>query len=116
MKGYQVTFFTIEGRRHGPQAMGHWLIETARSLGIRGATLTAGVEGLGRNGRLHSAHFFELVDQPIEVTMVVDEAQCERLFAALDDAQADLFYVRTPVEFGVAGAAASSCPASGPNA
>lgn len=104
MNGYQVTFFTIEGRRHGHEPIGRWLTETARGLGIKGATLTVGVEGIGRHGRLHSAHFFELSDQPIEVTMVVDEAQCAQLFAVLEREQANVFYVKLPVEFGVAGA------------
>ena len=105
MNGYQVTFFTVEGRRHGREPIGHWLMETARSIGIKGATLTVGVEGIGRHGRLHSAHFFELADQPIEVTMVVDEAQCAQLFATLERERANVFYVKTAVEYGVVGAA-----------
>ncbi|MFO1292971.1 MAG: DUF190 domain-containing protein [Rubrivivax sp.] len=104
MNGFQLTFFTVEGRHHGRQSMGHWLLETARAQGIRGATLSAGIEGIGRNGRLHSAHFFELADQPVEVTMTLDAAQCERLFALLEREQANLCYVKTPVEFGVVGA------------
>lgn len=105
MQGFQVTFFTIENRRHRHQPMGQWLIETAQSLGITGATMTVGVEGIGRNGRLHSAHFFELADQPVEVTLAADAGQCEQLFALLEREQANLFYVKTPVEFGVVGAA-----------
>ena len=104
MNGFQLTFFTVEGRRHGQVPMGRWLTDTARALGISGATLTAGVEGIGRNGRLHSAHFFELTDQPVEVTMVVDAAQCDQLFATLEREQANVFYVKMPVEYGVAGA------------
>lgn len=104
MQGFQVTFFTVEGRRHGHQPTGHWLVEAAKSLGIRGVTMTVGIEGIGRNGRLHSARFFELADQPVEVTMTVDEAQCERLFALLERQQADVSYVKMPVEFGVVGA------------
>ena len=104
MNGFQLTFFTVEGRRHGQVPMGRWLTDTARALGVTGATLTTGVEGIGRNGRLHSAHFFELTDQPVEVTMVVDAAQCERLFATLEREQANVFYAKTPVEFGVIGA------------
>lgn len=104
MKGFQLTFFTVEGRHHGRQSIGHWLMETTKSLGIKGATLTVGVEGVGRHGRLHSAHFIELSDQPIEVTVAVDEAQCESLMAILEREHANLFYVKTPVEFGVVGA------------
>lgn len=104
MQGFQITFFTVENRRHGRHPMGHWLMETAKSLGITGATMTVGVEGIGRNGRLHSAHFFELADQPVEVTLVAGAEMCDQLFALLEREQANLFYVKTPVEFGLVGA------------
>ena len=103
MKGFQVTFFTEQGRRQGHQAVDTWLIELAKGLGIRGVTVAAGVEGVGRDGKLHSAHFIELADQPIEITMVATDEQLEKLFAQLEQEQANLFYVRTAVEFGVAG-------------
>ena len=103
MNGFQLTFFTVEGRHHGRQSMGHWLLETARAQGIRGATLSAGIEGIGRNGRLHSAHFFELADQPVEVTLAVTEEESARLFDRLRAEGVHLFYVKTPVEFGTLG-------------
>ena len=58
---------------------------------------------IGRDGRLHSAHFFELSDQPIEVTLVVTEDEWNRLAQALTAAQANVFFTKTPVEFGVLG-------------
>jgi len=103
MIGYQVTFFTEENRRLDHKPMHRWLLEVARSLDIRGLTTTVGVEGIGRDGRLHSAHFIELSDQPVEVTMAVTEAQCAALFELLEKNQANIFYVKTAVEFGVAG-------------
>jgi hypothetical protein len=33
------------------------------------------VQGIGRDGRLHSAHFIGLSDQPVEVTMALDPQQ-----------------------------------------
>ena len=104
MKGYQVTFCTGEGRHHGRKPMAHWLMETIKSLGVMGATMTVGVEGVGRDGKLHSAHFFELADQPIEVMVAVTADQCVQLFATLEREQANVFYVKMPVEFGVVGA------------
>lgn len=104
MKGYQVTFCTGEGRHHRGKPMGHWLMATIQSLGIPGATMTVGVQGVGRDGRLHSAHFFELADQPVEVMVAVTDAQCELLFATLAREQANVFYLKAPVEFGVVGA------------
>ena len=106
MKGYQVTFCTGEGRHHGRKPMAHWLMETIKSLGIMGATMTVGVEGVGRDGKLHSAHFFELADQPVEVMVAVTEDPCDLLLATpeLERKQANVFYAETPVEFGVVGA------------
>jgi PII-like signaling protein len=101
MKGYQVTFCTGEGRHHGRQPMAHWLMETIKSLGITEATMTVGVEGVGRDGKLHSAHFFELA---IEVMVAVTEDQCDRLFATLERERGNVFHVKAPVEFGVVGA------------
>ena len=103
MHGFQVTFFMEENRRHGHKPMHRWLREVAKSLDIKGMTTTVGVEGIGRDGRLHSAHFIELSDQPVEVTMAITEAQCAALFELLEKNQVNIFYVKTAVEFGVAG-------------
>jgi PII-like signaling protein len=103
MKGYQITFFTQQDRRHRQQPMAEWLMLAARDLGIRGATIVAGSEGYGQHRRIHSAHFFELADQPQEIVMAVSEDEAERLFAFLEEEGAHLFYVKTPVEFGVIG-------------
>jgi PII-like signaling protein len=103
MKGYQITFFTQQSRRHGHQGIEDWLRDVAKALGIRGLTVTTGVDGIGRSGKLHSSHFFELADQPIQATMVLDEAQSQALFERLAAEQANLFYVRIPAEFGVVG-------------
>jgi PII-like signaling protein len=108
MKGYQVTFFSQQGRRVGHKPVHDWLMDACRALGIKGVTTIAGVEGVGRGGRVHSAHFFELADQPLEITMALSEAQCIALFAHLQLENADLFYVKTAVEFGVVGAPAAT--------
>ena len=103
MKGFEVTFFTQQGRRHGNHPIHQWLMEVGKSLGIKGVTTVVGAEGIGREGRLHSQHFFELADQPIEVTMALTEKQSTAIFEYLEQAHADLFYVRTRVEFGRVG-------------
>jgi uncharacterized protein len=107
MKGYQITFFTQQDRRHKHQPMAEWLMLAARDLGVRGATVVAGSEGYGQHRRIHSAHFFELADQPQEVVMAVSEEEAERLFAYLRAEAVHLFYVKTPVEFGVLGETAT---------
>ena len=85
--------------------MAEWLMLAARDLGVRGATVVAGSEGFGQHRRIHSAHFFELADQPQEVMMAVSEDEADRLFAYLKEEAVHLFYVKTPIEFGILGEA-----------
>lgn len=103
MQGFQITFFTEQGRHHGHTHVHEWLMELAQSLGITGITTAAGAQGIGRDGRLHSAHFIELADQPIEVTMALSPEQCSTLLARLEAEKANVFYVKTAVEYGVVG-------------
>ncbi|MBF0424642.1 MAG: DUF190 domain-containing protein [Magnetococcales bacterium] len=103
MKGCQITFFTVQDHRHKGRPVGEWLVHLAREMGLRGATLVGGGEGFGRHHRLHSAHFFELADQPIEIVMVISEEEDKRLLERLRTEGVRLFYVKTPVEFGVLG-------------
>lgn len=104
MQGYQIVFFTQQGKCHQGKPLGEWLLLLARDLGLPGATLVAGSEGFGQHRRIHAAHFFELADQPQEVQMVASEADAERLFARLEAEGVHLFYVKTAVEFGTLGA------------
>jgi PII-like signaling protein len=103
MNGYQITFLTVEGHTHKGRPTGHWLVDLAKEMGLRGATLVAGIEGFGAHRRIHSAHFFELTDRPIEIVMAVTEEESQRLFERLREEQVHLFYVKTAVEFGVLG-------------
>ncbi|KAA0911119.1 DUF190 domain-containing protein [Pusillimonas sp. ANT_WB101] len=104
MTGYQVTFFTQQDRHHGHHPLHQWLMELLRTMGIRGATMTAAQEGLGIHHKLHSARFFDLADQPIEITVVLTNAECDDLMARLRaEADLHLFYAKSPVEFGVIG-------------
>lgn len=100
MKGFQITFFTEQNRKHGHQQLAEWLMDFARENGVTGATMTSGAESFGATGRMHSAHFFELADQPIAVTMAVDESTFNQLFNGLKKEKVSLFYVKSEVEFG----------------
>ena len=44
---------------------------------------------------IHSAHFFELSDQPVEVLVAVTSEQSVRLFERLRAEKVHLFYVKT---------------------
>jgi len=103
MNGYQITFFTRQDRRHKGKQIGEWLVGLVKELGLRGASLHAGGESFARGGRVHSAHFFELADQPVEVLFAVTEEEAARLFERLRAENVHLFYVKTAVEFGTLG-------------
>ena len=103
MNGYQLTLFTQQNRRHRGKPLPEWLVQLARELGLRGATVIPAAEGFGHHGRVHSAHFFELGDQPVEVLVAVTEDEAGRLFERLREEKLELFYVKSPVEFGVTG-------------
>ena len=103
MKGYQITFFTQQDRHHKRKPLAEWLMLAARDIGVLGVTIVSGSEGYGHHRRIHSARFFELADQPQEVVMAVSEEESLRLFELLKAEGVHLFYVKTPVEFGVLG-------------
>ncbi|WP_068827808.1 DUF190 domain-containing protein [Pseudomonas sp. BMS12] len=103
MNGYLLTFFTQQDRKHAGKPLAEWLLQLARDLNLRGATLVPATEGYGHGRRVHSAHFFELADQPLEVVLAVSEDECELLFQRLRDEGVKLFYVKAPIEFGTLG-------------
>jgi PII-like signaling protein len=103
MNGYQVTFFTQQDRRNHGLSLAEWLLKTAKELGISGGTVIPAAEGLGHDHRLHSAHFFELADQPVEITLVMSEAQTDQLFALLEKEDIRLFYTKVAVQYGTVG-------------
>jgi PII-like signaling protein len=65
-----------------PSILGRAILRqrVARQQSCTGTTTFAGVESLGSDGRRHSAKFFELVDQPIEIMMAVTEQQATAPF------------------------------------
>ncbi len=103
MQGFQLTFYTEQDKRHDGRPLTAWLVEEARRLGIGGATVIAASEGFGHHRKLHAARFFELDDQPVEVTMAVTGAEADAFMARLREAGVRLFYTRAPVEFGMTG-------------
>jgi PII-like signaling protein len=105
MQGYQVTFFTQEGRRYHGKQLSHWLMQLLQEMRVRGATHTIAAEGIGHSHRLHSWLFVELADRPEEVTLVATAEELEALFERLNREDIHLFYTKTPVEFGSVGKA-----------
>jgi len=100
--GYQLEFYTQQDFFRGGKHLSDWLVDVARSHGIREATAFVG-SGFGPDRRFASSQMFDLVDHTVQVTMIVSEEECERLFALLVAEKLDLFYVKLPVEFGKVG-------------
>lgn len=103
MNGYQITLYMEQGRRHRGHDITDWLLRLVRELGLHGATVETAMEGVGRSGRVHSARFVELADQPIQFVIVVTAAESDLLFSRLRAEELKLFYVKQPVEFGTTG-------------
>jgi PII-like signaling protein len=103
MNGYQINFFTVQDHRHKGKQVGDWLVQTAKNLGLTGATVIAGSEGFGFHRRIHSVHFVDLADQPLEIVMVLGIEETERLFEHIKNEGVHIFYSKTPVEFGTIG-------------
>lgn len=100
MEGYIVTFFTQQNRGQDGVSVARWIIEKAKQLGIRGATLLSGQAGFGHDGRFHSESIFDLEDRPLQVVLVLTQDECERLFAAIKEKQLSVFFTKTSAEFG----------------
>lgn len=104
MQGFQLTFFTQQDRYHRNLPLAEWLIREACKLGVTGATLITATEGFGRDRKLHSVHFFDLADQPIQILLAINEQDTIRLFDKLREEKINIFYIKTPIEFGMTGA------------
>jgi len=98
--GYQIKFFTQQNREHGGMPISEWILEEARQLGIRGATVQAGEEGFGHDGRFHSDNYFDFVDRPLQVVMALTPEEYTALFARIRDSGVNVFYTKTEIEFG----------------
>lgn len=70
---------------------------------LSGATVLTATRGLDHHGLVHSAHFFELADQPIQIQFAVMPEQATTLLDYLNSQAIELFYVKTPIEFGFVG-------------
>ena len=104
MNGFQLTFYTGQSRRIHHMPVGEWLLSIVKSMNIGGATLNTAIAGVGSDNKLHAAHFFDLADQPVEVTVVTSEKGCAKLFERLKtEEDLHLFYVKVPVEYGFIG-------------
>lgn len=100
MNGYEITFFTEQNKHHKQQLLTKWLLETCQKLKIKGATVSTHLESINHLGLHHSAHFFELADEPISVMLIVSEEEKDLLFNEIRKEKVHVFYCYHQVFFG----------------
>ncbi|MCH7296435.1 DUF190 domain-containing protein [Acinetobacter sp. NIPH1876] len=105
MNGFLLSFYTAQNRTYQGQMMSEWLLAVAKQMNLPGATVLAGMEGVDHQGLFHSASFFELADRPVQIQFAVSDQQATELLDYLNDKEISLFYVKTPIEYGVVGQA-----------
>ncbi|MCU4392330.1 DUF190 domain-containing protein [Acinetobacter courvalinii] len=103
MNGFLMSFYTAQNRSYQGQPISEWLLTVAKQMNLRGATVLAGLQGVDHQGLFHSASFFELADRPVQIQFAVTEQQATELLSYLNAKEISLFYVKTPIEFGVVG-------------
>ena len=104
MNGTYLRFYMHENVRHRHQLLYEWLLQHARTIGVHGGSAFRAIEGFGRHGVLHSAHFFELAgEMTIEVEFILTDEMADRLLESLRRENVNLVYARTQAEFGIIG-------------
>ncbi|MBU9206415.1 DUF190 domain-containing protein [Burkholderia multivorans] len=104
MKGSQLTVYAAnQSHRYEHKTIVDWLLDEIEAGGIHGATVTEVSESVDAHGRYHAARFFELVDQPIAVTVAAEDDKIDALLESLRKSGVRLFYTRCPVEYDVLG-------------
>jgi PII-like signaling protein len=102
MNGTLLRFYVHENRKRGHVLLYEWLLEQAKQLGIQGGSAFRAIAGFGRHGILHEQHFFELAgDLTVEIDFALSDEEADRFLAFIRAERVSIFYVRTPVEFGV---------------
>ena len=100
MTGYKLSFYSIRSVKHDGLSVDDFLIREAKSIGIKGISVTLLYKGCDHNGVIHSAGFFELSDEALEVMIIADEVGCDKLLEKISSFGAKIFYAKSKVEFG----------------
>lgn len=104
MKGSQLTVYAAnQSHRKNHMTVVEWILDESKQLDIQGATVMEASQGIDSHGRYHAARFFELVDQPVAVTVAADDEKVDALLARLREGGVRLFYTRCPIEYGAIG-------------
>jgi PII-like signaling protein len=73
MQGLCLTIYIQEFRKHKGILLYEWLLEKAKSIGIKGGTAFRGMRGFGRKGILYEEHFYQLASNlPIKLMFILE--------------------------------------------
>ena len=103
MNGFLLTFYTEQNKRHGHRTICEWLLHEVKELGIHGATVISGSEGVGHAGVHHAAHILKLTDQPVQIILTVTDDEARRLLDLVKAEHVHVFYTRATIEYGLLG-------------
>lgn len=88
MKGSQLMLFADNpSHRKGHRTLVDWILDETKRAGIEGATVTKVSESIDNRGKYHAARFFELVDQPVVVTVASEDERIDALVDMLRHAE-----------------------------
>ncbi len=111
MNGTYLRFYMHENVRYHHQMLYEWLLQHAKKMGVHGGSAFRAIEGFGRHGVVHAAHFFELAGElTIQVEFILTEEMADRLLESLRQEKISVVYARSPVEFGVIGTGTQPVP------
>jgi len=99
MQGFELIFMAPRSHRHKRQMTLDAIVDLAKTHGIYRYTRRMDSESIGNGGHRHSAHFFELTDEPEELMFIVDGDQADELLAAVQEQNIKIFCVRRGIEF-----------------
>jgi uncharacterized protein len=82
----RVTIFIGESDRWHHQPLHTAIVQMLRKEGAAGATVVRGIEGFGKNSRVHTASVLRLSeDLPVTLTFVDTPERVEQLMPAIDE-------------------------------
>lgn len=98
-----LSFYISERQHHSDMPLYEWLLEEAKSMGVRGGSAFRAIAGFGRHGHMHEDTFFELAGElAVKVEFILDDALADRLLERVRHLNTNVYYLRQRVEAGVA--------------
>jgi PII-like signaling protein len=96
-------FYVSEKQLYKGVTLYEWLLEEARELGVHGGSAFRAIAGFGRHGKMHEEAFFELAGElAVKVEFILDDKLTEQMLQRVSVISMSVFYVRHPVQSGIA--------------